>query len=259
DSAFPGGLWRWGRTERRERQLTVYPRYTRLEAFEIPLGTRNRNELSAARDLAREALEFHGCREFRDGDALRHVHPRSSARLGVPVVKEFQAEGRSRTAVLVDTYEGGVGERFRVGITRAAPVEAALALAAAVADALSTSDRVLELLVAGPTVHRFVSQGRIGYLEAVLDILAAVEPSRSDPLDALEPLLLDEIHAIQSVCLILTRWDARRASLARTIDAWGIGLKTVLLVPRTGSPAGVPPEVVCVPVKAVLRGEVSVV
>jgi len=259
DSAFPGGLWRWGRTERRERQLTVYPRYTRLEAFEIPLGTRNRNELSAARDLAREALEFHGCREFRDGDALRHVHPRSSARLGVPVVKEFQAEGRSRTAVLVDTYEGGVGERFSVGITRAAPVEAALALAAAVADALSTSDRVLELLVAGPTVHRFVSQGRIGYLEAVLDILAAVEPSRSDPLDALEPLLLDEIHAIQSVCLILTRWDARRASLARTIDAWGIGLKTVLLVPRTGSPAGVPPEVVCVPVKAVLRGEVSVV
>ena len=257
DSAFPGGLWRWGRTELRERQLSVYPRYSRLEAFEIPLGTRNRNELSASRDLAREALEFHGCREFREGDALRHVHPRSSARLGVPVVKEFQAEGRSRTAVLVDTYEGGPVERLWTGLTRAAPVEAALSLAAAVADALSTTDRVLELLIAGPTVHRFVSQGRIGYLEAVLDILAAAEPSRLDPLDALEPLLLDEIHAIQSVCLILTRWDERRASLARMIDAWGIGLKTVLVVPRGEPCAGVPPEVVCVAVKAVLRGEVS--
>ena len=130
-------------------------------------------------------------------------------------------------------------------------------MAAAVADALSTTDRVLELLIAGPTVHRFVSQGRIGYLEAVLDILAAAEPSRLDPLDALEPLLLDEIHAIQSVCLILTRWDERRASLARMIDAWGIGLKTVLVVPRGEPCAGVPPEVVCVAVKAVLRGEVS--
>jgi hypothetical protein len=143
------------------------------------------------------------------------------------------------------------------GLTRAEPVEAALSLAAAVTDTLSTTDRVLELLVAGPTVHRFVSQGRIGYLEAVLDILAAVEPSRVDPLDALEPLLLAEIHAIQSVCLILTRWDDRRASLARMIDAWGIGLKTVLLVPHGRSCAGVPPEVVCVPVKAALRGEVN--
>ncbi len=259
DSAFPGGFWRWGRTEFRERQLSVYPRYTRLETFEIPLGTRNRNELSASRDLAREALEFHGCREFREGDALRHVHPRSSARMGVPVVKEFQAEGRSRTAVLVDTFEGPAAERLMTGLTRASPVEAALALAASVADALSTTDRVLELLVAGPTVYRFVSMGRIGYLEAVLDILAAVEPSRTDPLDALEPLLLDEIHAIQSVCLILTRWDARRASLASMIDAWGIGLKTVLLTPRGEPPAGVPPEVVCVSVKAVLRGEVSAV
>ena len=258
DSAFPGGLWRWGRTELRERQLSVYPRYTRLETFEIPLGMRNRNELAASRDLAREALEFHGCREFREGDVLRHVHPRSSARLGVPVVKEFQAEGRSRTAVLVDTYEGGTAERLWAGLTRAEPVEAALSLAAAVTDTLSTTDRVLELLVAGPAVHRFVSQGRIGYLEAVLDILAAVEPSRVDPLDALEPLLLAEIHAIQSVCLILTRWDERRASLARMINAWGIGLKTVLLVPHGRSCAGVPPEVVCVPVKAALRGEVSV-
>ena len=258
DSAFPCGFWRWGRTDsRHERRLSVYPRYARLASFDIPLGTRNRQELSAARELAREALEFHGCREFREGDALRHVHPRSSARLGVPVVKEFQAEGRSRTAVLVDTHAGSGRERLRAVFTRESPVEAALSLAAAVADALSSTDRVLEMLVAGPDIYRFVSQGRAGYLEAVLDILAAVEPSRADPLDRLEPLLLDEIHAIQSVCLILTGWDRRRESLARTLDVWGVGLKVVLLTGRGGGPAGVPPEVVLVPVQEVFRGEVG--
>ena len=111
------------------------------------------------------------------GDALRHVHPRSSARLGVPVVKEFQAEGRSRTAVLVDTRAGNVLSCMRARLMREDPVEAALSLAAAITDALSTTDRVLELLVAGPQIYRFVSAGRVGYLEEVLDILAAVEPS----------------------------------------------------------------------------------
>lgn len=256
DSAFPCGFWRWGRTEKHERFLSVYPRYTRLESFDIPLGNRNRQDLSTARELAREALEFHGCREFREGDALRHVHPRSSARLGVPVVKEFQAEGRSRTAILVDTRASGVVERLGEGLTHQGPLEAALSLTAAIIDALSVTDRVLELLVAGPQVYRFVSSGRVGYLEEVLDILAAVEPSREDPLDKLEPLLFDEIRAIQSVCLILTGWDARREALVRQISAWEAGLKVVLVEARERPAGSLPPEVVSLSAKAVLRGEV---
>ncbi|MDX9868529.1 MAG: DUF58 domain-containing protein [Kiritimatiellia bacterium] len=258
DSDFPCGFWRWGKTDTRERSLSVYPRYTRLESLEIPLGNRNRADLAASRERAREALEFHGCREFREGDALRHVHPRSSARLGVPVVKEFQTEGRSRTAVLVDTRmrragHAGLAARLR----REDPVEAALALAAAVADALSATDRVLELLVAGPQVYRFVSSGRIGYLEEVLDLLAAVEPCGTDPLRQLEPLLLEEIRSIQSVCLILTGWDARRAALVQEIRAREIGLKVLLLTSDGRAGADLPEEVTCLAVRDVLRGEVS--
>lgn len=256
DSAFPCGFWRWGRTSAQERFLSVYPRYARLASLDIPLGNRNRQDLSTARELAREALEFHGCREFREGDALRHVHPRSSARLGVPVVKEFQSEGRSRTAVLIDTRERGALGRLRAGLLREDPVEAALSLAAAITDALSVTDRVLELLVAGPRVFRFVSAGRVGYLEEVLDILAAIEPCRDDPLDRLEPLLFDEIRAIQSVCLILTGWDARRAALVRELGACETGLKVVLLEPRGSAAAGVPAEVVRLSARDVLDGKV---
>jgi uncharacterized protein (DUF58 family) len=258
DSGFPCGFWRWGQTGPAERKLFVFPRYTRLETLDIPLGNRHRQDLSHARELAREALEFHGCREFRDGDALRHVHPRSSARVGVPVVKEFQAEGRSRTAILVDTRDRGVAERIRVSLSREDPLEAALSLTAAIIDHLSVTDRVLELLVAGPEVYRFRSAGRVGYLEEVLDILAAVEPCRGDPLDNLEPLLFEEIRAIQSVCLILTGWDARRETLVRDLGAWEIGLKAVLVVARGQRVDGLPPEVVCVSARDVLDGEVSV-
>lgn len=257
DSSFPCGLWRWGHTDMRERFLSVYPRYVRLAALDLPLGNRHRQDLSSARERAREALEFHGCREFRDGDALRHVHPRSSARLGVPVVKEFQSEGRSRTALLVDTREQGMLAGLRTRITRGDPVEAALSLAAAIVDALSSTDRVLELLVAGPQVYRFVSAGRVGYLDDVLDILAAVESSRADPLDKLEPLLLDEIRAVQSVCLILVGWDARREALVRQIRMWGAGLKLVLITTGKRPVPGLPEDAVCLSAGAILRGEVD--
>jgi hypothetical protein len=149
-----------------------------------------------------------------------------------------------------------VAGRLRARLTRADPVEAALSLAAAIVDALSSTDRVLELLVAGPQIYRFVSAGRVGYLEEVLDILAAVESSRDEPFDRLEPLLFDEIRTIQSVCLILTGWDARREALVREISAWEAGLKVVLLVAHGRSVAGLPPEVVCLSARDVLRGEV---
>jgi hypothetical protein len=135
--------------------------------------------------------------------------------------------------------------------------EAALSLTAAIVDHLSTTDRVLDLLVAGPEVYRFRSAGRMGYFEDVLDILASIEPCRDDPVERLGPLLLDEIRAIQSVCLVLTGWDAKRDALVREIDAWEIGLKVVLVSARGQRPAGFPAEAVCVSEHDVLQGRVT--
>lgn len=257
DTDFPMGIWRWGLTDWASRQLTVYPRYTPLSVLDIPLGTRNRLALNPARQLARAAIEFHGCREFRQGDALRHVHPRSSARMGVPVVKEFQAEGRGRTAVLVDTWR--ILPRVIPGSIPDPVVEAALSLATAVVENLARSDRVLELLVAGPGVYRFVSEGKSGFFEEFLDIMASVESCAVDPLPDLAPLLIEEIRAVQSVCLIFSRWDQKRAALARDLADWQVGVKTVLVSARHRTPPhDAPFDTQCVSARAIRRGEVTI-
>lgn len=256
DTDFPLSLWRCGRTDWSERFLNVYPAFAPLTALDIPMGARHRLDTHAARRLTRSALEFHGCREFRAGDAVRHLHPRSSARLGVPVVKEFQAEGQGRTAIVVDTMSALPASVARF-ITDAV-VEAALALTAAVVDYLSREDRVLELLVAGPGLYRFESAGRIGYFEEVLDILAAIDHVTDDPLEMLEPMLLDEIQAIQSVCLILCRWDRRRAELVAELQARQVGLRIVLVTRRGGPPPpDAPSDTVCLDARAIRRGEVG--
>jgi uncharacterized protein (DUF58 family) len=206
--------------------------------------------------ISREAFEFHGCREFREGDLLRHVHPRSSARLGKPVVKEFQSEGRERTAVLVDTLGDAMLDRVKGRFLKNSPLEAGLSLAAAIVDHLSVTDRVLELLVAGPEVYRFVSSGRVGYFEEVLDILAAIDPCGKDSFDQLGAMLLEEIRLIQSVCLVLTHWDQRRQALIQELYAHATGVKIIYISADGHRPDDFPPDVICLSAREILRGGV---
>ncbi|MFL5798635.1 MAG: DUF58 domain-containing protein [Actinomycetota bacterium] len=48
--------------------------------------------------------EFHGIREYQQGDTLRHVHWRSTARHGALIVREFEREQPAHLLVAVDTY-----------------------------------------------------------------------------------------------------------------------------------------------------------
>lgn len=256
DTDFPFGLWRWGNTDWSDRVLNVYPAHATMQSFAMPAGARHRRETHVASHLTREALEFHGCREFRAGDLVRHIHPRSSARLGVPVVKEFKAEGRGRTAMVVDTWRQSRwtgGDMFRDRI-----VEASLSLAASIVDHLARTDRVLELLIAGPGLYSFESAGRMSYADEVMDILAGVDPCREDPLPRWAPRLLEEIREIQCVVLILGRWDEPRAALVKELAASGTGLKVLLVEHRNRHPvnADLPPEVTRLRADHILNGEV---
>jgi hypothetical protein len=70
-------------------------------------------------------------------------------------------------------------------------------------------------------------------------------------------VLVSEIRAIESVCLILGRWDRVRADLVDSLAAEGIGVKVVLVTRREGSPkAGLPTGARQVSCRAVRRGEV---
>ncbi len=119
------------------------------------------------------------------------------------------------------------------------------------------SDRVLELLIAGPGIFRFVSAGRVGYFEEVLDILAAVEPCSGDPLPDLLPLLMEEIRAIQSVCLVLGHWNAYRAALVQSLNDCDVGVKVILVSRRGTAPASLPPGSTYLNVQAIKKGEVT--
>jgi uncharacterized protein (DUF58 family) len=85
--------------------VTVYPMVGQLsrrwqqihrEASETRRGTRH--------DISTQQQEYHGLRDYRPGDSPRWIHWRTSARLGQPMVKEFEQQHEQDLAVLLDPW-----------------------------------------------------------------------------------------------------------------------------------------------------------
>jgi uncharacterized protein (DUF58 family) len=97
--------WFWSRrTVRVPSTLTVLPRIWRLAPLRAA-GRRDSAEPVVAR-AARAGLEVYGVRDYREGDSLRHVHWRSTARRGQLVIREYERDAQEASVLLLDTRSG---------------------------------------------------------------------------------------------------------------------------------------------------------
>jgi hypothetical protein len=101
----PFGLFERRVTLNSPDELIVYPAIGHLtrrwhiihrEATEARRGQRH--------DRATAHQEYHGLRDYRPGDSPRWIHWRTSARLGQPMVKEFEQQHEQDLAVLIDPW-----------------------------------------------------------------------------------------------------------------------------------------------------------
>lgn len=101
----PFGLFERSVTIASSGELIVYPTIGSLtrrwhiverEASETRRGRRH--------DRAITQQEYHGLRDYRPGDSPRWIHWRTSARLGQPMVKEFEQQHEQDLAILIDPW-----------------------------------------------------------------------------------------------------------------------------------------------------------
>ncbi|MFH0911595.1 MAG: DUF58 domain-containing protein [Planctomycetota bacterium] len=175
-----------------------------------------------------ESEEFIGNREYHPGDRMRNIHHASWARLGFPVVREFQEEYLCRIALVVDTY---LPRLFR---RRSSDFEAAVSLSAAVAEILSRREHVVDLFAAGPVIYYFQAGRSLAYLDDILDVLACIEACTDDPFDRLAPLIAEKLGQISIVIFVLLDWDEPRERFVRSIRDLGVEVK--VLVVHEGAP-----------------------
>ncbi len=111
-------------------------------------------------------------RDYRPGDPLRHVHWRSWAKVGVPIVKEFHDEFFVRHALILDTFQKTRRDDL---------FEEAVSIAASFVCEIQSRESLLDLMFAGTETYCFTSGRGIGGMDRMLEILASVSACTDRP------------------------------------------------------------------------------
>jgi len=208
------------------RALLALPRFHPLDHLDVPVSARYQPGGIALSSNVGESPEYVGSREYHAGDPLRRLDHRSWARLAKPVVREYHEEYYCRIALVLDTFVPG---RARPPAQGFPSMEAAVSLAASVADALSRGEYIIDIFAAGPELYVFRAGRHTAHLDNVLEILACVEPCRSNPFDKVAPALADELASVSTVIALLLDWDASREELLHAAAEHGCAAKVVVV------------------------------
>lgn len=242
-SLFPFCLFRWSCRVEQPHHILIYPKYEQLNSVSLPPGAKfQKPDLSLVSKIG-ESMDFLGCRKFRTGDNPRHIHWPSTARTGDLIVKEFREECLSRMALIIDTWgpEDNILSRLFGGNRQSkANFEAAISLAAAIADFTSRQDLVVDFFAAGPKFYHFQSGRSLSHLDDILDILAGISPNHKEPLIELGPSVMEEISGIGTAILIMLKWDASREDFVRKLQENGVRVKILVVGAKPLFESGLP-------------------
>jgi uncharacterized protein (DUF58 family) len=225
--------------------LVVYPRLAALDRLFSEGGAHTQE---GRRLLLRRptGFELHSVREYEQGESLRRVHWRSTARRGRLMVKELEDAPRDETAVLLDGEASAVvGDSFDVAVR----------VAGSLLQARHRRGRRSALVVnsaARETQHIATE----AHWRRALEILAAAEPTSRTPAFAL--LQADGGIAARSLELVVVTSRVDAPLVDRLVQR-ALSRRGVSLVYVETAPGPVPQllrlQAVGIPVAVVHRGD----
>ena len=201
--------------------VLVLPRRYLLPRVQLP-GTEKYQSggVAMAANVGRSD-EFVSLRDYRRGDPVRHIHWRSWAKTGKPIVKEFEDDYFTRHALVLDTFTDD---------PRGVVFEEAVSVAASFACTIQTQESLLDLLFVGPQAYSFTSGRGLAHADQMLEILAAVRAISGQPFAPLERLVLDHAVAVSGCIFVLLAWDAARQELVRKLKMLGVPVLVIVVV-----------------------------
>jgi len=203
-----------------EQSLLVLPRRYQVPNLNLA-GTRKYQSggVALASSIG-DSGEFIGLREYRPGDTLRRIHWKSWAKVGKPIVKEYQDEFFVRHALVLDTF-------LSADTSRA--FEEAVSLAASFACAVDTQESLLDLMFVGLHSYCFTSGRGVDHIDRMLEILASVRTCRVKPFSELPAMVLEKSPALSSCICILLAWDAQRKAFVERLQSIGVPVMALVV------------------------------
>lgn len=208
------------------QSLLVLPKRYFVPSLELPGQLKYQQGGVALAGSVGESEEFVALRDYRPGDALRHIHWPSWAKTGKPIVKEFQDEFFTRHALILDTF---------LPVATSEVFEEAVSVAASLACTVQAQESLLDLMFVGPQAYCFTMGRGVGHLEQLLEILASVQPCRDQQFNSLLRLVLQHAGELSGCLCVFVDWDEQRREFVRHLREMGVPLM-VFIVTESGAP-----------------------
>jgi uncharacterized protein (DUF58 family) len=238
----PLGLAQGAAAETLGASFMVVPKVARVTRVSTLQNRRHQPGGVTGASRTGDATDLAGVRPYRPGDPLRDLHARSWARLGTPMVRQYQEEYFTRIGVVVDTDARGRGPE---------PFEAALSLCAGIIARLCQGEALVDVLVTGEHAERLSLGRNLASLERALDVLGAVQAAPEFAGERLLGRLGPHLSRLSSVVLVALDWDEARAAFVTAIEARSVSV-VAFVVGDAGAPS---PRVIRVPLEAITGGQ----
>ncbi len=85
--------------------LLVYPETIELSTFRITAVEQSRGELLVEDPAFQDRSRISSIRDYRDGDSVKSIHWKLSAKLDHMMVKEYENRGDAHVAIFIDNYQ----------------------------------------------------------------------------------------------------------------------------------------------------------
>ena len=221
----PFGLFRAESEPTGEGTLLVYPRLVEVDRLFSEAGGAAQE---GGRMLMRRTSGFdlHSVRDYQEGESLRKVHWRTTARRGRLMVKELEDTPHDEVAIVLDADRNiAPGPAFDVQVRAAGSILRVHAL---------RGRRALLAVTTAPPEYRRVTSFD-GEWQLARELLAAVEPTGSERVDAF--LARDASPAGQAVELVVVT-SALTARLADALIERTLSYRpaSLVLISRTDVP-----------------------
>jgi len=215
----PLGLMRAFTRVSAPQQVLVLPKRYPLPPIALPGAMEYQVGGVALASSVGRSDEFVSLRDYRRGDPLRHIHWRSWAKTGKPIVKEFEDEFFVRHALILDTF---------TDYSNLEIFEEAVSVAASFASTIVTQESLLDLLFVGEQAYCFTAGRGLASADQMLEILASVRPCDDKPFTNLENLVLDHAGSVSGCVCVFVDWDDARRNFIKKLKA--LNLPVMVLV-----------------------------
>lgn len=208
------------------QSVLILPRRYNLQSIDLPGSMRyQEGGVALATNIGRSD-EFVALRDYRHGDPMRHIHWRSWARIGKPIVKEFEDEFFVRHALILDTFDEEPNSEV---------LEECVSVASSFACTVLTQESLLDLLFVGNQSYCFTAGRGLAHADQMLEIMASVQNCPDKKFDTLETLVLNHVSLVSGCICVFQRWDEPRQELVRKMRLLGLPLMVLVVIPPGGS------------------------